>query len=64
MIIVIFFLILIALLYIECGGVRVLHHCSNVLPVKKKFGIPVLFTRNHALALLRLVCSGLSKTET
>lgn len=51
-------------LYIESGGVRLLHHSSNMLPIKQKFGIQVSVTRNHALALLRLICSGLSKTET
>lgn len=51
-------------LYIEFRGVRRLHHSSNILPIKQKFGIQVLVIRTHALALLRLVCSGLSKTET
>lgn len=53
-----------AFLYIEFRGVRLLHHSSNILPIKQKFGIQVLVIRTHALVLLRLVCSGLSKTET
>lgn len=59
-----FFLILTTCLYIEFRGVRLLHHSSDILPIKQKFGIQVLVIRNHALALLRWVCSGLSKTET
>lgn len=59
---IILFLILITLLHIELRDASLLHHHSSVLPIKK-FRIPVLVTKGHALALLSLVCSGLFKTE-
>lgn len=58
-----FFKILITLSHIELRGARLLHHHSSVFPIKKKFRIPVLVTRSHALALLLLVYNGLFKTE-